>query len=225
MSLGIVRLGRAAGKTKYAILDEQNVKLTEKYSFEPRLEVNKDGNGAKIHAYIYDPQKGRNSGRQLHTFLWERYYGGIAPGWTVVHKNGVSVDNRLQNLTLVPQKLATSYVEEPSHKNNREHTIYWLAIERITPNPIVEHFPETFRQKYYNANGEIVEEEDNMCMFYECHYPPCTNMETEPREFDICGRCQQVRYCGTVCQQKDWRIHIDICRDRKRLMNADNPER
>ena len=42
--------------------------------------------------------------------------------------------------------------------------------------------------RYFNANGEVVEEEEDC--YFECRYPPCTNIEKELREFSICGRCQ-----------------------------------
>ncbi|OPL07220.1 zinc 19 finger mynd domain-containing protein, partial [Mytilus galloprovincialis] len=51
-------------------------------------------------------------------------------------------------------------------------------------------------------------------IYYECHYPPCTNMEKHIRQFSICGRCQQVRYCGTICQQQDWPVHKTYCIER-----------
>lgn len=46
-------------------------------------------------------------------------------------------------------------------------------------------------------------------IYYECHYPPCTNMEKHIREFSICGRCQQVRYVTsfkTFLQKAEWSI-------------------
>ena len=54
----------------------------------------------------------------------------------------------------------------------------------------MEEYSETTVMRYYNNYGEIVEEADDSLIFYECHYPPCTRIERELREFSICGRCQ-----------------------------------
>ncbi|KAL5011307.1 hypothetical protein ScPMuIL_009858 [Solemya velum] len=221
--LGIVRLGRAAGKVKYALLDERDISLVENYAFEARMDVDKDGNGAKLYAYAYDVNKGRNSGQYLQDLLWEKHCGGVAPGWKVVHRNGVTVDNRLENLIIVSDGLVDKHIDQPSNKANREQSLYWIAVQQLQIDPLEQHFPDHIYNKYYNCNGEIIEKEEDNCVYYECHYPPCTNIEKEIREFSICGRCQDVRYCGTYCQQKDWPIHKRHCRDRRRQSSAERP--
>lgn len=46
------------------------------------------------------------------------------------------------------------------------------------------------------------------------------------REFNICGRCQAARYCGSQCQQKDWPAHKKHCREKKRPFQHElEPER
>lgn len=55
-------------------------------------------------------------------------------------------------------------------------------------------------------------------MYYECHYPPCTNMEKRVREFSICGRCQEVRYkqlqeiLTAINNLTAWVMHFQVTR-------------
>lgn len=51
-------------------------------------------------------------------------------------------------------------------------------------------------------------------------------MSLQLREFNICGRCQVARYCGSQCQQRDWPAHKKQCRERKRVLALESePER
>ncbi|TRY63280.1 hypothetical protein TCAL_03562, partial [Tigriopus californicus] len=237
--------------TKYALLDERDICLVHQYTFEARTEIDKNGCGATIYAYAYIFEKGRNSGQYVHDLLWERHCGGIAPGFKVVHTNCVSVDNRLENLMLVPEALASRWCQHngstaPESKNsnvlvnsrggrlnlnaataafldkdstsktNPEQSLYWIAIQQLPSEPLDE-LNEPNVMRYYNCNGEIVEEEEDSFCYYECRHPPCSRIERELREFSICGRCQEARYCGTACQQRDWPAHKKYCREKRRI--------
>ncbi len=179
----------------------------------------------------------------MQDLLWERHRGDVESGFRVVHKNCISVDNRLENLMLVPEALAPRWCQhntvtstrqrrpqkkisllpqQPSSKysstakavmvaddedlarerkqhqcgvsaENREQSLYWVAIQQLPPEPSDEYGGETTLMRYYNSYGEIVEEEDDSLCYYECRYPPCTRIERELREFSICGRCQVIK--------------------------------
>lgn len=224
--LGIVYIGKAGGKHKYSLLDEKDIHLVKRFRFEAKVDVNKDGNGANIFAYAFDLSREETSGRYFHEYIWERHCGGVAPGFTVSHKNGVTVDNRLNNLCVVPSSASKnskvqlfSRAESATNNNCRsepreDQRLYWMAVSRLPPFEAEhEHFMN-LNYKCYNANGEQVIEEDDTLSFYECHYPPCCKIETELREFSICGQCQQVRYCGALCQERDWPSHKKYCKEK-----------
>ncbi|KAH9507345.1 Zinc finger MYND domain-containing protein 19 [Bulinus truncatus] len=139
LKLGILRLGRVAGKSKYALLDERDISIVQQHAIEPRVEVDKNGNGARIYAVAHDIGKTRSNGRYLHEFLWERHKGGIAPGWKVIHKNNVTVDNRLDNLELVKDDgMMLHHHDEGSgaQTKNRENSLYWITVTQLLGDPL-----------------------------------------------------------------------------------------
>lgn len=83
----------------------------------------------------------------------------------------------MENLALVPDtfpynnafhsKLTTDHQrrmddEDASGKqSSKEQSVYWLAIQQLPADPLQEvmHYPESVYNRYYNADGELVEEE------------------------------------------------------------------
>jgi len=100
IKLGIIRLGISAGKVKYTIIDENDINMVKNLSFEPRVDIEPNGQGARVLAYVYNILKGKKAAKCLHNVLWEKYKGKIPKGYQVYHKNGITVDNRLENLGL-----------------------------------------------------------------------------------------------------------------------------
>ncbi|GFO19990.1 Zinc finger mynd domain-containing protein 19-like [Plakobranchus ocellatus] len=239
LKLGILRLGRVAGKAKYALIDERDISIVQQQAIEPRVEVDRNGNGARIYAIAHEVGKGRDHGVYLHHLLWEHHRGGVAQGWRVVHKNNVTVDNRLDNLELVKDNglplpsredegcVSGAGPSGASHgaggKSSRENSLYWITVTQLLGDPLEMNYPHF--NKWFDYNGDVVDPTGETYIYYECHYPPCTNMEREIREFSICGRCQEVRYCGQACQERDWPCHKRFCRERRRQAREITPDR
>ncbi|XP_055925972.1 zinc finger MYND domain-containing protein 19-like [Argiope bruennichi] len=202
---GLVILGPAAGKLKYTLLDKQDITLLQNHLLEAYVEIDRNGQGAQIFAFAYDVKKGKESGRYVHEILWEKYYGGIAPGFKVVHKNGITVDNRVENLMLCPKNVSHS---QCASQKSPEDSLYWAAVVEMP------HEAEPLYMKLFTSQEELslMKEE----RYFECHYPPCTKMEQRPQEFSICGLCQVTRYCSSACQTRDWTWHKPICNQRPR---------
>lgn len=57
-------------QVKYALLDERDIGLVQEYAFEARVDVDRNGGGARIFAYAYDVARGRASGAYVHQLLW-----------------------------------------------------------------------------------------------------------------------------------------------------------
>ena len=56
-----------------------------------------------------------------------------------------------------------------ANAENREQSLYWVAIQQLPPEPLDDYNGETTVMRYYNSYGEIVEEEDDSLCCKYCH--------------------------------------------------------
>ncbi|XP_042898236.1 zinc finger MYND domain-containing protein 19 isoform X2 [Parasteatoda tepidariorum] len=211
---GLILLGPAVGKLKYTLMDKQDITLLQNHQFEAFVDIDRNGQGAHVYAFAFDVSKGKKFGRFVQDILWEIHFGGIAPGYKVVHRNGISVDNRLENLSLSP--MGNSQNQYISQKCN-EPSLYWAAVEKMP------HEAEVLYINLFSPQEEIFLQKNER--YYECHYPPCSKIEARPQEFSICSLCRVTRYCSSFCQAKDWRWHKPTCITRPRPILKDEPDR
>jgi len=258
--LGIVKLGTAVGKTKYALIDEVDIQHIHNYKFDARLEIDRNGEGLRVLAMGHPKVSGADP-IPLQNILWANRYGQVEPGFEVRHLNGITMDNRMDNLTLVPKWITRSEqnkiiqsrspeniwererrrrgrredneedgemlgdtVDDPRREDKGErrrgvNSLYWKAITQLLANESDEQRnagSAPFSRAYYTTEGELISRDSPSFYFFECHFAPCTAIETEPREFAMCGRCQGARYCSRMCQKDDWAIHRDHCNEVRR---------
>lgn len=92
--------------------------------------------GMKLKLQIWRETK--NKENKIAIVFREKHCGGIAPNWKVVHRNGITVDNRADNLTLIPSYVDSPDPDDSSNKTNKEQSLYWVAIQQLPADPLQE---------------------------------------------------------------------------------------
>ncbi|CAF1391545.1 unnamed protein product [Rotaria magnacalcarata] len=179
----IIKLGSFAGKIKYCIIDTYFIPLVKIF----KLKIAYDNKHLIVIA---------SDGLQdipLHDLFWEyfnRY--SIPENYSIYHRNGITMDNRLENLVLIPNNM--SYLPL---KSCGLSSFYWR---------IISYLPVDMDE--VNYHNTIL----NQSSLYECHNAPCTQllMNSCEEQF-ICLKCKKIKYCSQMCQTMDADIHSIFC--------------
>eukprot|EP00038_Savillea_parva_P030932 m.81595 g.81595 ORF g.81595 m.81595 type:complete len:242 (+) comp9416_c0_seq1:234-959(+) len=214
VKLGVVYLGNVGGKDKYTLLEEGDIDFVRRFTLEAKLEVDRDGRGAKVFAVAQHTEEEENVTQYFHNMLWIKHFRSIPEDCMVVHKNGITVDNRLVNLELVEIDPVTSLPAprilsaDELDSRARGGDLYRLALSRL---PSFENHPLRHKSVWMDADGmEVTDSETNP--FYECRNPSCCTFEEYPGCFQY--RCGNLRYCCDTC--------LDA--DNKRLKREQHPD-
>jgi len=73
VQLGIVKLGIAVGKSKYALIDEKDISIIRSYKFDARLEIDRNGDGISVMAMGHPKECGASSPNPipLQNIIWQ----------------------------------------------------------------------------------------------------------------------------------------------------------
>ena len=206
-------------QTKYALLDERDISLVHEYAFEARTEIDKNGCGATIFAYAYRYETGRSSGTYVQDILWERHCGEIEAGYRVVHKNCISVDNRLENLMLVPEALAPRWCQHntvarrppprsPRLNANQISVASCLTKDAMTAMVIVTDDEDLARERKEHKCGANAENREE-CLYW------VAIQQIPPEPLDEYSETTVMRYYnsyGEIVQEEDDSLCYYECR-------------
>ncbi|CAF1150605.1 unnamed protein product [Adineta steineri] len=179
----IIKLGSFAGKIKYCLFDTFFIPLLKIF----KLKIKYIDNQLIVIA---------NDGLEdilLHNLIWEYFYQYTIPdNYTIYHRNGITMDNRLENLLLISNNMIYLPL-----KSSSKSSFYWNIISNL---PI-----DMDEVDYHNS---ILNQSD----LYECHNAACTQLLiNSSNEQFICLECKKIKYCSQMCQIMDADIHSIFC--------------
>eukprot|EP00123_Amoebidium_parasiticum_P008754 comp19003_c0_seq1/m.21364 comp19003_c0_seq1/g.21364 ORF comp19003_c0_seq1/g.21364 comp19003_c0_seq1/m.21364 type:complete len:233 (-) comp19003_c0_seq1:68-766(-) len=230
IKLGVVHLGRAAGKHKFMMCDADDVPFVREHCLRAEISYDPDGVGAHVFATARPMDRGWGFYRYFHEILWEHHRGSIPEGTHIAHKNGLTMDNRLDNLVAVDglREEGSEPSGEEGHEREESVRLYQAALEKVPCLPELESL----------ANEDLTDcASDDVCpngsdvteasadWFFECHNLPCNRLEWRRQGFVPCTRCRRKWYCTPRCRTQDWRLHKRHCQRQIRQSRTLRPGR
>jgi hypothetical protein len=152
----------------------------------------------------------------FHEQLWVQRYGDIPRHCKIVHKNGITVDNRVANLEVEETFPAAGggvagsrRVLSPEERTRRLRggDLYRFAMSELPlfgPRTALEQ-----HQRMLDPDG--VQGAALNYTFYECRNPACCTLLHAAAAWVPCA-CKESRYCSQRCLDLDSRQHSTDCK-------------
>ncbi|CAF1087856.1 unnamed protein product [Adineta ricciae] len=176
----VIKLGSFAGKIKYCLIDAFCIPLLKIFQLKIKC-VN--------HQLIVMANDGFED-IALHNLIWEYVHQYlVSENYTICHRNGITMDNRLENLLLLSNNMIYLPLKSPSLTS-----FYWNIVSNL---PV-----DMDEVDYHNS----VSHESSL---YECHHAPCTQLLSS-EQFN-CLQCRKIKYCSQRCRTMDADVHSVFC--------------
>jgi zinc finger MYND domain-containing protein 19 len=161
----------------------------------------------------------------FHDHLWVQRYGDIPLNSRIVHKNGITVDNRVSNLEVEEITLAIGGRAGPRvlSLDERSRRLRGGDLYRFAMSELPLFGPRSSLEQHQTLlDPDGVQHTTIKYLFYECRAPACSILLHAEAAWVSCTICKESRYCSQPCLEIDGIQHSKDCKWKAPLESDDD---